>query len=136
MIIKNGANTPINANSGTLPNMTAALLNWFQQMTFGVVVKTISDFQVVETMTEVSFMGVWQPLTGRQLMMKPEGERQWDWYWLHADPSLTLKIDDIIIFLGVQYRVMTQKNYTLYGYVEYTLVNDYTGSGPTPTVPS
>ncbi len=129
--IKNASSTPINQNSGTVPNMSGALLSWFQKMIFGLVVKTVSGFQVVETETQVSFMGVWQPLTGRQLLMKPEGQRQWDWYWVHSDPSLNLKVDDVIIYLGKQYRVMAKKDYSLYQYIEWHLVEDYTGSGPT-----
>lgn len=128
--IKNASSTPINANSGTVPNMSAALLNWFQPMTFGLLVKTVSGFQVVETEVPISFKGVWQPLSGRQLMLKPEGERAWDWYWLHSDPTLNLKVDDIIVYLGTQYRVMSLKDYTLYQYKEWTLVQDWTGSNP------
>lgn len=128
--ITNASSTLLNQNSGTLPNMSAALLNWFQAMTFGLLVKTVSGFQVVETETPIAFRGVWQPLTGRQLMLKPEGERGWDWYWLHSDPSLNLKIDDVIIYLGTQYRVMSLKDYTLYKYKEWTLVQDWTGSDP------
>ena len=128
--IINGSQTPINANSGTVPNMSAALLNWFQPMTFGLLVKEVSGFQVVETETPIEFRGVWQPLSGQQLALKPEGERGWDWYWLHSDPSLNLKLDDIITYLGTRYRVMSQKDYTLYKYKEWTLVNEWTGSDP------
>lgn len=130
--IKNASNTPLNVNSGTLPDMSGALLNWFQKMTFGLVVKTVSGFQVVETMEEISFMGVIQPLTERQLLLKPEGQRAWSWYWVHSDPSLNLKTDDVIIYLERQYRVMAKKNYSIYQYQEYQIVTDWTGSGPTP----
>lgn len=129
--ILNAKNTPLNANSGTVPNVSGALLNWFQKMVFGLVTKTIQDFQVIETVVQINFMGVIQPLSGRQLMMKPEGQRQWNWIWVHSDISLNLKIDDVIIYLETQYRVMTKKDYNIYGYIEWTLVNDYTNSGPT-----
>lgn len=131
--IKNAANTPLNANSGTVPDMSGAMLNWFQPMTFSLVTKTAKAYQVVETMTEIAFMGVWQPLSGRQLMMKPEGQRAWSWWWVHSDPSLDLKVDDVVLYLTKQYRVMAKKNYTLYQYQEYHLVTDWTDSGPMPT---
>lgn len=130
-MIKNGRNTPLNANSGTVPNVGEAMLDWFQQMRFGVVTKEVKNSQVVETVRELSARGVIQPLTERQLMMKPEGQRAWDWYWLHAEPSLVLEVDSDVIYLSRQYRVMSNKNYSLYGYVEYHLVQDYTGAGPT-----
>lgn len=133
--IKNGNTTPLNANSGTLPNMTDALIDWFQPMEFGLVVKTVSGFEVVETVTPILSLGVWQPLTKRQLMMKPEGQRSWPWYWIHAAPGLDLPPDSIFIYLGVQYRVMARKDYKLYGYLEYEVVRDYTGAGPTVVSP-
>lgn len=134
-VIRNAANTPLNANAGNMPNVSSAIAGWFQPMTFGVVTKTPTAFQAVETVVQVSFQGVWQPLAGRDLALKPEGERKWNWFWLHADPSLTLNIDDIVTYLGVQYRVMKQKDWRLDSYVEYHLVEDFTGSGPTETTP-
>ncbi len=128
--IKNGSNTPLNQNSGTLPDMSGALQNWFMPMTFGLVTKTVIDFQVVETMTPINFMGVIQPLSGRDLMMKPEGQRSWNWIMVHSNPSLDLLPDSVINYLGVQYRVMVKKNYKLYQYKYYELVQDFTGSGP------
>jgi hypothetical protein len=135
MKIKNAANTPLNANSGTVPNVGGAMLDWFQPITFGLVTKTVDGFQVKETEVEVDFMGVWQPLKEREIQFKPEGQRAWSWYWLHADPTLNLKVDDTVNYLGRQYRVMTKKNFSLYGYVEYHLVTDWTGAGPTVETP-
>lgn len=127
----NAKDIPLNLNSGTVPDMSGALLQWLQPMVFGLITKTVNGFQVSETVVELTFKGVWQPFADRQLMMKPEGQRAWSWYWLHSDPSLTLKVDDVVEYNGKQYRVMSKKNYELYKYVEYHLVTDWTGSGPT-----
>lgn len=130
MQIKNGKDTPLNQNSGTVPDVSGALLNWLQPITFGIVVKTIENYQVVETKTDYSFEGVWQPFSKKRLSMKPEGQRAWSWYELHSTTALALKPDDVVTYLGVQYRVMAQSPYNLYGYYEYELIEDYTGSGP------
>lgn len=129
-VIKNGKNTPINVATGTVPNVNAAMTNWFQPMTFGIVSKTIGGFQAVETMTKVSFQGVIQPLSAQRLYLKPEGQRAWTWLLLHADPSLILEVDSVVTYRGVQTRVMARKDYRIYGYVEYELVQDWTSSGP------
>ncbi len=131
MIFKNGKDTALNANSGTLPDMGNAMLDYFQKMTFGVVTKSVQGFQAVETVVNVDFQGVWQPLTERQIQLKPEGQRAWPWFWLHSTPDLVLEVDDIITYLGVQYRVMSNKDYRLYNYVEYHLIEDFEGAGPT-----
>lgn len=128
--IANGKNTPLNQKTGTVPDVGGGLLDWFQPMVFTRVVKTVTGFQVQETATPVNFRGVIQPFTDRQLLLKPEGQRSWTWLWLHADPVLTLDTDEVVTYNGVQTRVMARKDYTLYGYVEYQLVQDYSGAGP------
>lgn len=128
--IANGADTPLNQATGSLPNMRGAMLGWFQPMTFTTIVKTVVNFKAVETPTNVTFRGVIQPLSGRQLVMKPEGERAWTWFLLHAEPQLKLEVDSVVTYLGVQTRVMSQKDYSIYGYIEYELVQDWTGAGP------
>lgn len=133
--IGNAKNVPLNVQTGTVPNVNGAMQDWFQPMVFGIVTKETVGFQVVETETEISFRGVIQPLTERSLAIKPEGERAWSWLWLHADPSLSLNVDDVVTYLGKQTRVMAKKNYTIYGYIEYQLVQDWTGSGPEVVTP-
>lgn len=128
--IANGANTPLNVRTGSIPNVGGAMRDWFQPLVFTPITKTVSAFQVVEIGTPVNFMGVIQPLTERQLMQKPEGQRAWTWFLVHADPVLTLQVDDVGVFLGKQTRVMSRKDYALYGFVEYHWVQDWTGSGP------
>jgi hypothetical protein len=128
--IKNGKDTPINFQTGTVPDVSGALQDYFQPMTFTLVTKVTSAFQVIETGNAISFRGTIQPFTARQLLLKPEGQRAWSWFWLHADPVLTLQVDDVVIWNGKQTRVMARKNYQLYGYVEYELVQDWTGAGP------
>lgn len=129
--IKNAADTPLNLQGqGTIPNVNAALANWFQPMTFGIVVKTTVGFEVKETMTEIQTQGVIQPLSARRLYLKPEGQRAWTWLWLHADPGLNLKVDSVVTYKGKQTRVMAKKNYEECGYVEYELVQDWTDAGP------
>lgn len=125
------ANLPVYAKSGTVPDMSGAIGDYYQPMIFQRVAKIVEGFQVVETGTQYSFQGTIQPLTQRQLMLLPEGERAWTWFMLHADPSLTLQVDEVVIYKGKQTRVMGRKDFFLYGYVEYGLVQDWTGSGPT-----
>jgi len=128
--LNNAKDVPLNANSGTVPDMADTMMDWFQLMTFGVITKTVSAFQLVEDVVNVTFHGVIQPLSGRQIEMKPEGQRQWNWIMVHSDLTLKLEIDDIIIYLGKQYRVQNSKDYSLYKYFYYELVEDWEQAGP------
>lgn len=130
--IQNASDIPLSQNGGTLPNVSDVILNWFQAMVFTIVTKTIVNFQLVETGDDINFQGVWQPFSPQQLALKPIGERDWKWFMVHASPNLALTPDQVITYQGTQYRVKEKLDYTNYGYVQYNLIEDYTGSGPTP----
>lgn len=123
----NAGATPLGANPGTLPDMTDALLNWFQPLTAKQVTKTTVNFQLVETVVTQTSQGVIQPFKPKQLSMKPEGQRAWSWFMLHCLPSLNLQTDMGAVIQGVPYRVMEKLDYKEYGYIQYALVQDYTG---------
>ncbi len=128
--IANGANRPLNFRTAATPDVSGALQEYYQNIVFEPLVKTILGFQALETPNPINFRGTIQPLTERQLLLKPEGQRAWTWFLLHSDPVLTLGVDDVVLWLGKQTRVMSRKDYALYGFVEYSLVQDWTGSGP------
>lgn len=126
MPIQNGKDISLSANPGTLPNVQDAMLDWFQSLTFTSIVKTVVNFNLVETRTSTTFQGVKQPFTAQQLVLKPEGQRNWKWFTVHAFPSLILAPDEVITFDdGVSYRVKEKLDYKEYGYVEYHLIQDY-----------
>lgn len=128
--IANGKDTPLNLRQGTIPDVSGALKDWYQTMVFEKVIKSVVAFQAVESGTPITFQGTFMPLTERQLMLKPEGQRAWSWFLVYAEPQLTLQVDDVVIWNGKQTRVMGRTDYGLYGYVQYSLVQDWTGSGP------
>lgn len=127
--ITNAADQRLFQNPGTLPDLNEALTEYFQPMIFTQIVKSVVNFQNVETITDINIQGVMQPFSDQKLYMKPEGQRSWKWVLLHAEPGAPLNTDDEVTNLGTQYRVMQKRDYTQYGYVEYHLVQDYTGSG-------
>lgn len=131
MVIRNAGSIPLNQQpSGTTPDVSGALQDYYQPMVFSPVVKTIVGYQVDETANPINFRGTWQPLSPRVLMLKPEGQRAWSWFLLHSDMALVLNVDDVVIWRGKQTRVMARKDFGLYGYVEYHLMQDWEGSGP------
>ena len=130
MIIQNGNQIPINQNCGTIADVSGSLFDLFQPMIFITTVKSIVGFRVVETPTQISFQGNWQLFSPDELVLKPEGQRDWHWYRVFAQPALQLFPDQLITYLGNQYRVMGRVDWSLNGYMEYSLIEDWTGSGP------
>lgn len=123
--ILNGSSVSLSSNPGTLPNVSDAMANWFQLLTFTKITKQTVNFKLVETRTDFSFYGVKQPFTAQQLEMKPEGQRTWKWFTVHAYPNLVLVPDEVIFFGTQNFRVMQKLDYLEYGYLEYHIAQDY-----------
>lgn len=125
--IQNGANTPLNVDTGTVPDGGGALRDWFQPMVFVKVAKSVGAYQDVEVDTEINFQGVIQPFKERALLFKPEGQRAWTWFVLYSDPVLNLHPDEIVTYLGIDTRIMAKKDFSIYGYNYYEIVQDWNG---------
>lgn len=108
-----------------VPNAGPSMRAWFQHLTLVQIIKQTIDYEIVESRKNFTTSGVFQPLTGRALEMKPEGQRAWQWMELHCENGLELKVDDVVEYHGTRYRVMSDKAYSAYGYGYYELVNDY-----------
>lgn len=128
--IINASSIPLTRKRGTIPDVSGSLMDWFQLMQFQQVIKQNIGYQVVEDALPTNFWGMIQPLIPRKLYMKPEGQRAWSWYLVHAEPALVLKVDDVIVLNGVMTRVMSRRNNENFGYVEYEMVQDWIGSDP------
>lgn len=133
--IQNGNAYPLSFQQGTVPNMGETMTDYFQVMTFTTLVTTVVGFESVQTPTATTFWGVLMPYTGRQLALLPEGQRAWNWQMLYAQPVLSLNVDDVVVWTDSftnphQVRVMSRKDYRIYSFMEYSVVMDWSGSGP------
>lgn len=117
-------------STSALPQMGGVLQSWLLPMVFGIVTKTYRGGRTFESEEKLNFKGVWQPMSASKLQLKPEGQRSWKWFTVHSEPSLDLKNDQRIIYKENAYRVMERLDYTEYDYLEYHLVDDYTGDDP------
>jgi hypothetical protein len=125
-VFRNAGDFPLNAQpQGTVPDVSGALMDWLQPMVFTPVTKVSENYQAVETGTPFNFQGVWQPFKPKDLLMRPEGQRDWDWFWCHSLIALPLNVDDVIIYRGEQFRVLAVNNCSLYGFFEYQLCEDW-----------
>lgn len=120
-----GMAKPLNQSSGQ-PQMGAAFAGWTSKITLIKVVQSLVNFINVDTETPMTFDGVIQPFGLKQLMLKPEGERAWQWWMIHCVGStLDLDTNDKVKYLGKKFKVMGVNNYQLNGYVEYHVIEDY-----------
>ena len=109
-----------------MPQMADTLLGWEVPLTLVRVIQSIVDGELVTTESTINFQGVWQPLSSERLELKPEGQRSWEWCWVHARASeLNLETADKVIFKNRRYKVISKKDYGLNSFVEYELCRDY-----------
>lgn len=133
--IFNASSLPLTQQSGTVPNVDGALYDYFQPMTFENLTKSIVGFQLSESISATTeTMGVMFPVP-LNLAIRKVGQRDWIQKDLYCLPNLVLNLDDVVIYLGVQYRVLQVQDYSQYGsggsgYLVYRLQQDWTGSGP------
>ncbi len=109
-----------------MPQLDSALTGWEVPLTLVRVYQDIVEGDLVTREEEIDFMGCWQPLKSEELQFKPEGQRSWSWYWIHArSGTLNLNTADKIIFNGKRYKVMAVKDYSLNGFIEYEIILDF-----------
>ena len=109
-----------------MPQMNTTLFGWEVPLTLVKVIQGVNEGELTTTQQVINFKGVWQPLKDEALELKPEGQRSWEWIWIHAVAStLNLETADKVIFNNKRYKVMQKKDYTLNGFVEYQLCRDY-----------
>jgi len=109
-----------------MPNMANTLTGWEVPLSLVKITQTVVDGDVVKTEQPVKFLGCWQPLRDEELQFKPENQRSWSWYWIHAKSgTLNLQTQDKIIFQNKRFKVMSVKDYSLNGFIEYEVIRDY-----------
>lgn len=114
------------ASLTNMPNMAGTLSGWQVPLQLIKRKQSVKDGDVSFEDETINFMGVWQPLRDEQLISKPEGQRSWEWIWIHAVAgTLNLNTADKVTFNNKRYKVMAIKDYSLNGFIEYQLVRDY-----------
>lgn len=117
----------VSQNATQLPDMGGTVKSYFRPLVLIYVIKSVVAHEIQEARKELRCFGTIQPFDWRELRIKPEGQRSWNWQMLHTTPDVKLKNDEEFTEGGTRYRVMSQGSYNRYGYITYELVQDYDG---------
>lgn len=114
-----------------MPQMSAAFAGWKTSIDLKKITQSVgTDGFVEESETALTVQGTWQPLSPEEIMLKPDGQRSWEWIWFHVEgATLLFKTNDKIFKNGIKYKIMAVKDYTLNNFSEYHLVLDYQAEG-------
>lgn len=120
-----------NGMGSGMPQMGRAFAGWTQKITLVRRRQVVADNGFVTDQDfPLSFEGTIQPLTPRQIALKPEGQRSWTWLQVHCLASeLDLKNNDRVIWNGDVYKVMGLLPYQLNNFIEYHLCRDFQNGG-------
>lgn len=125
-MIKNGKDIKLSNINSALPNMSNTISGWFLNITLSIVERTMQGADWVNTVTRViKTKGVVQPPRDEDLKILPEGTWSWEWLMLHCLPNVDIKTNQYIIYDDKTYKVMAKKDYTKYGYIQYTLLESW-----------
>lgn len=124
--IINGKDLPFGQSASGLPDVSSAVINYFQPVTVGI----ISSIQVngrTQTIVEkyISTQGV-RIATNNKTVISKTGERFWSHEDVYFVSEILLKTDDLFLFNKTQYRVLEIEGWPEYGYNKYTVLQDYT----------
>ncbi len=116
----------------SFPNVSEAFWDWTDTVTFKVLRTTVADFEVVEVpINDVTFEGALEPTKPRDLLIKPENQRNWKWWDMYTTFSLAPG-EEIQDPSGSTFRVMSKRNWGNAGYFQYDLLQDPSVLVPAP----
>lgn len=121
---------PLNKASG-MPQMRAAFAGWAKKITLVKRTQGVSQQGLVYNIdASFTFMGTIQPLSPKSIVLKPEGQRAWEWLQIHCLAGTSnLNVNDQIVYNGRVFKIMAQNDYSLNNYIEYHAVRDYQNGG-------
>lgn len=107
------------------PNVSLVLPGLMSPMKYLVTTKTAVDGVITESTTEtVWFRACIQPMPAREVHIKPEGQRTWNWSTLYT--KQTLPPDALLEDTnGIQYRVLSLSDWSKGGYQKYDIVQGF-----------
>jgi len=129
-LAKNASSKNLIDGSSALPDMSPAILEYLQPMNFGCIEKQLVNGYIQEVVVTKKTLAVKQAFSPKQLMMKPEGQRDWNWFKIHTLSNIKLQPDSVFILGKTRYRIMSLFDYPEYGYIEYDVREDYQGDLP------
>lgn len=113
-------------NNSGMPQMQTALQGWEVTIYADYIKQEWINGEPVEIKKTEKIIGTRQPLKTEEVALLPEGQRNWKHYWLHVDAKYKpLSIQQVIKIKGNDYRINAVKDYSLNGFYEYHIIEDY-----------
>ena len=124
--IINGKDLPFGQSLACLPNVSAAVIDYFQPVTVGIISATQVNGRTHTIVNQyINTQGV-RIATNNKLVITKTGERFFAQEEVYFLSEILLKPDDLFLFNTLQYRVLAVEAWPEYGYNKYLVIQDYT----------
>lgn len=125
-MIQSAKNYTLKNTNSTLPNMESTITGWFLDIEFKVIKRKMDGADWVTKVDRVvKTKGVVQPARDTDLKILTEGNRAWNYQKIHCLNNADFKLDELIEYDGITYKVMAKKNYEKYGYIRYIVIETF-----------
>ena len=110
----------------SMPKMGLAFNGWQNTITLKIITQTVTNGLITQQEVTKTFKGVIQPLSPKEINLKPEGQRAFAWLQIHCfSGDLNLNVNDRIFYNNKTYKLMAILDYSLNNYIEYHLTEDF-----------
>ena len=104
-----------------LPDVSDVIVDWFTDISFGIVLRANIKGDWKETISTIATSGVVQPYKPQINEILPEGTWACQYRSIHCQKDLTVNVNDYIIYNSKRYKVMEKLDFSLYGYYKYVV---------------
>lgn len=109
-----------------MPQISSALNGWESPILLIKISYTdMPDGSTVLSEIPINFKGTIQPLKTRNLEIHPTEGRAFTWLQIHTRINIALANGDRVKYKNVKYKVMNLNDYSLNGYYEYHLCEEF-----------
>lgn len=109
-----------------VPYLAGALKGWTTKRGCKVITKSIVDFEVSESESDITVDVNIQPMPAATVNRKPEEQRTWKWWsMIIKSDSVLLKTDDIILIGTQRFKVQSANDWRESGFSKYETIEDY-----------
>lgn len=122
--MQNANSRDLKHSPSQLPDVSGAVMRNMQYMIFEKMQRSMVDGRMQSIPIKFQTMASLQPLSPKQLKLKPEGNRAWSWYMIHSLTDLELKVNDRFSFNGKKFKAMGKESWNQYGYFYYECIED------------
>ena len=122
----NGKDIPMAQSTTGLPDVSQAIIQYFQPVTVGLIKNTQVNGRTQTVVQKYINTHGTRIAVQNKLVISKTGERFWNSEEVYFTSEINLSPDDLFLWNNMQFRVLAIESWTEYGYNKYSVVQDYT----------